>query len=72
MIFSFLSFICVKGNVHEKISHLLSKLAPPYPAAAKARLYLSIPIKGMALLTLCNNRHEPMSENSSGTGKSSF
>jgi len=40
--------------------------------AAKALLYLSIPITGMELLALCNNPDEPLTENSSGAGKSSF
>jgi hypothetical protein len=68
----FLVSSALKVTSANKPSHPLSKLAPPHTATAKALLYLSIPIKGMELLALWNNRDELMTENSSGTVESSF
>jgi hypothetical protein len=62
----------LKRTTPKKISHLLSKLAPPHTTAVKACLYSSIPIKGIPLLMFRNDPDEPMIENSSGTVKSGF
>jgi hypothetical protein len=48
----FLVCSALKVTFTQTSSHPLSKLAPPHTAAAKALLYLSIPINGMALLAL--------------------
>jgi hypothetical protein len=72
MIFSFLSFLCVKGNYHSKT------FSPPFQTrtaacnGSESTFVSAHPHKRTVLLTLSDNPDEPMTENNSGAAKSGF